>query len=308
MVKIITRKVKEGFLFKRKELTKVGVEGGNLHDSIKSQTEKLVCFFDKTEKLYYLYSLVSGNLVAKSRHFIECIKDNYFIVDFDDFSCIYFIDHNENKKNDNDSTPKTVFEGTTIYSGGTIFLSKNYSYRDEFLFQYTNDKKICITNMITNERSEFYFSNFKDLEDLEVYSTKVETCNKLSLVLKDKDWHYYFNVYDTSKNEFLFYNFVNGNIKETKEYDGKLYIITYNNELIDQNGNILINKFYSSICFHSSLPYVYLTKCLKKGLANLEGNIIFDAIYDEIMETPEKFVVNVRETKEYVIKEVEKLE
>lgn len=104
---------------------------------------------------------------------------------------------------------------------------------------------------------------------------------------------------------FLLPDFVEDVIKELKVYDGKLYIITHENKLIDQNLNVVIEKFYSHLCFHETLPYVYLKKYSKIGLAKLNGEVVFEAIYDEIMETPEKFVVNVCEIKE-VKKEIAK--
>lgn len=120
---------------------KVGIEGGKLHDEIDNKSNKLVCFFNNDEDLYYLYSLVSGNLITKSQNLIRCISDNYYAIAEDNHSsnrALYYIDHEENSR-------------TQVDSNGIKFITNIFCYYENILIEYI-DKKIHITDMYTGEK------------------------------------------------------------------------------------------------------------------------------------------------------------
>lgn len=88
----------------------------------------------------------------------------------------------------------------------------------------------------------------------------------------------------------MFENFYQGEVYDVQEFKGNLYIITSKNELIDEKGKILIDSSYDDINFHENLPYIFLEKNKKYGLAHLEdGKIIFETEYDEIVEEDDEF-------------------
>ena len=219
--------------------------------------------------------MVDGHLIASSLHDIECVNDNYFEM-YDDNKNelkLYHINHTKNK---------CELVNENYYS---------YAYEKNILVEYDEKrKKIVITNMDIEEKYEFTFNGLFDLqfENVLIYNTDFD--DKFFISITFSETIEYFNLFDINSKKFMFENFYQGEVYDVQEFKGNLYIITSKNELIDEKGKILIDSSYDDINFHENLPYIFLEKNKKYGLAHLEdGKIIFETEYDEIVEEDDEF-------------------
>lgn len=69
--------------------------------------------------------------------------------------------------------------------------------------------------------------------------------------------------------------------------------------IIDSRGKTIVPDIYRELCQKDDFYMVSYNN--KWGLLDIDGNIVFETIYDEIIETPEKFVV-----KDFAKQEVQK--
>lgn len=127
-------------------------------------------------------------------------------------------------------------------------------------------------------------------------------CDNFIVLELSSNGSLYFNVIELHKSKFIFDHFIKGSVKSAKIYNYKLYIITYNYSLIDETGKTIIDeRIYTDIRFIESKPFIELRNRNRFGLAKITGEIIFEAKYKEIIELPDKFVVEEFPTKEYQI-------
>ena len=271
MKDIIIKEVKERCFLKRRKVSKIGVEGSPLHDILVSQSDnKLVCFCDDKDGKHYLYSLVNGELIDSSPQEIECLGDYYYEKYGKDYGVasellICRVDFENNK-----------YE--VVNSNDT---KQYYDYERNMLVQYNPElKMICMIDMDTNQKHEFTFNDLPDIEFESVYIYyEIDSQSNFMVSVTFSDSHY-FNVFNINTNKFTFQKFFEGEVWEVREYNDKLYIITYNNELIDQTGNVLIASGYDNIQFENNLPYINIKQDGLYGVARVEnGEILIPVEY-----------------------------
>lgn len=172
----------------------------------------------------------------------------------------------------------------------TVFIDKNNKF---LLLNVNTDEIIKIDyikpNMLIESKLGFFI--------IRVRSSK----NYVDVTYHCKGNFMYFNIIDLNKNKFLFDEFIKGGAKDIKEYDDKLYIITYD-ALMDGSGRIIFDSdSYLNLYFINDKPFVKTESKYGIGLIKITGEVIFEAKYKEILELPDRFVAKIDITKEYIL-------
>lgn len=274
MKEIVVKKCKLGSFFKRRQSLKIGVEGSRMHDILVSQSDNnLACFFDEGTKKYYLYSLVSGELIDSSLQEIECLGDYYYEKYGKDYGITNQL-----------LVCKVDFENNKYKVIASNEAKQYYSNDRNMLVLYNpKSKAVYMVDMNTNKNYIFTFKDLPDTEFLSIdisYNLDSESNFLVCVTFANND---YFNFFNINTNTFTFKKFFEGEVWNIKEYNNKLYIITHNSELLDETGNVLIDSIYDDIEFWGFLPYVVIKKDNLLGFAQLEnGEVLIEVKYDNI--------------------------
>lgn len=247
-------------------------------------------------KKYYLYSLVNGNLIDYSSNEIECLGDYYYEKYGEDYGVTTQL-----------LVCKVDFENNK-YEVVSSNDSKQYYANDRnMLVQYNlNSKMLCVINMDINDKYKFTFNDLPDTEFESVYICFNIESESNFLVCVTFLGNQYFNFFNIDTNKFTFEKFFEGEVWEVREYNGKLYIITCNGELLDEKGNVLIPSIYDDIDFYGNTQYLILKRKSLSGIANLEnGKILIPVEYDKIIHNMFEECAIVQKDKKYGLIDLE---
>jgi len=193
-----------------------------------------------------------------------------------------------------------------IYHG--IATRCDYLFGKYFALSIYKDKKTLIVDENYNIRYVPYISNFDAGQGLAIIcdnETYSYIKDDFSLAINEKYLHalpfntYGFAIVETLDKVRQVID-IHGNVVIDKAYDvtgvflNERFILTYKESeghgIIDINGKRIFSNFYSNISILNE-NYFLIEKNGKQGIADLTGKILLEPIYDEIMETQDKYVV-----------------
>ena len=176
-----------------------------------------------------------------------------------------------------------------------------------FALRICKDKKTLIVDENYNIRYAPYISYFDAGQGLAIIcdnETYSYIKDDFSLAINEKySYASPFNIYGFAIVETLdkvrqvidiHGNVVIDNANDVNYFLNERFIQTYQEDdgygIIDIKGNRILPNFYSSISVLNE-NYFLIEKNGKQGIADLTGKILLEPIYDEIMETQDKYVV-----------------
>ncbi len=264
------------------------------YESICKKNEKF--FIGKIHNnCFDICSLKTGKILFRFNFhpfYIEFISKNYVL-----------IEKNDEKVLINLSECKDYIEISSISdllnTEGIMCLNNYFYINDDLCIFFTKKGEFLFFDKKLEDFTKTYFDGTID-NKTRMYCTI--TCDNFIVLNLYNDL---FNVIELNQKKFMFKQFIEGNVREVKKYNDKLFFITNDYSLIDETGRVTIDgKFYIGLYFVSDKPFVILeNKNYRYGLAKVTGEIIFEAKYREVIELPDKFVVEEFPTKEYTITE-----
>lgn len=277
----------------KKTISKVTLEGcSEVYDFYDKKTDKLICFRNVLPSgiVYYLHSLVTGELIVESRRGLTIISDNYYCSTYSEKNVLGYVTHEVRNNNQN-----FCADGVTVFKDVNLV---EYIYKNLYGESMVIDENLAILNggngkiiVIDTKKNTRVDYNFN-----EMYSVR----EKLNISNKYRDskmlyvtYGVYFNFFDLVNKTFKYDKFISSgdiDLKTFNIYNRRIYYITSDGKLLDEELKVLLEG-YSNIKFHDYLPYVFLQSGNKHGLADFtSGKVVLDVTYDEVVEVNGEFL------------------